>query len=200
LFLSGEDLTLQEVIQSGVVPSFVQFLRGGDFAVLQNEAAVVLALIIAKESNEVISVLDMGAIPVLICLLSCPAEYCCQIGIRTLQFVAVADPRCRDAALQGNVMDPLLRQVHGSPDMMQQVAVTLSALCSGKPDPDFAFIRPALPTLGQLICSSDELVLKHAVYALNCLSQGTEKQVQVTFDDGICSRLVELLLVAESLS
>lgn len=61
-------------------------------------------------------------------------------------------------------MQPLLQQLRkGSKlSMLRNATRTLSNFCRGKPQPEFGTVRPALPTLAQLIYSPDEEVLKDA--------------------------------------
>jgi hypothetical protein len=55
-------------------------------------------------------------------------------------------------------------------------------------------VSPALPTLAQLILSTDEDVLTDACWALSYLSDGTNDKIQAVIDANVCRRLVELLL------
>jgi importin subunit alpha-1 len=55
-------------------------------------------------------------------------------------------------------------------------------------------VRPALPTLSQLIFSPDEEVLTDACWALSYLSDGPNEKIQAVIEAGVCRRLVELLL------
>ena len=61
-------------------------------------------------------------------------------------------------------MQPLLQQLRkGSKlSMLRNATWTLSNFCRGKPQPEFGTVRPALPTLAQLINSPDEQVLADA--------------------------------------
>jgi importin subunit alpha-1 len=65
---------------------------------------------------------------------------------------------------------------------------------SGKPQPAFDTVRPALPTLAQLIYSQDEEVLTDACWALSYLSDGPNEKIQAVIESGVCQRLVELLM------
>ena len=60
--------------------------------------------------------------------------------------------------------------------------------------PDFENVKPALPTLAQLIFSPDEEVLTDACWALSYLSDGPNEKIQAVIESGVCRRLVELLL------
>jgi importin subunit alpha-6/7 len=192
--LIGKDPPIQQVISAGVVPRLVEFLnRDGDPA-LQREAAWTLALIATSERSTVI--MEMGAIPLLVHLLSSPNDGVREEAVSALGLIASVSPHCRDVVLQADAMRPLLQQLNGHSElsMVRIVAWTLDFFCMGQPGPDFAFIRPALPTVAQLILSTDEEVLMYTCGALSALSEGPEEQIQAIIDTGVCARLVELLL------
>ena len=70
---------------------------------------------------------------------------------------------------------------------------------SGKPQPQFSLVAPALPTLGQLLYTQDEEVLTDACWALSYLSAGSNEKIQAVVEAGICRRMVELLMYPSSL-
>lgn len=83
--------------------------------------------------------------------------------------IAGDSPVCRDLVLQQGAMAPLLQQLtdRSKLSMLRNATWTLSNFCRGKPQPSFEHVRPALPTLAQLIHSVDEEV---RLYASQCLS------------------------------
>ena len=208
MLLSGINPPIQMVIDAGVVPRLVQFVREDfEYVVspspkLQLEAAWILAQIVSSTSDHIRVVVEEDGVPIFCSLMGSRDESTRLRAASALGLMAIESPTYRDMVLEEGMMEllpdhireDLVADGEQSIRSLRALVALLTQLCRGDPPLELYRVAPALEVFATLIRSKDEEVLSSTCQGLTYISaHGDIERTQAIIEEGVCPRLVELL-------
>jgi len=186
---------IQETIGTGIVPRLVEFMKDINRTDLQFEAEWVLTNIASGTADQTRAVVEAGALPIFVQLLESPNDDVREQAVWALGNIAGDSANLRDLVLQSGGLNLIIKVLHeaNKTSLTRNATWVLSNLCRGKPPPPLDWVLPALPTLSQLIQSTDVEVLTDACWAFSYITDGQNDRIEAVIKAGVCQRLVELL-------
>ena len=182
---------IEDFIEAGILPRLVYFLSK---PALQLEAAWALTNIASGSSDQTKAVVEAGAVPALITLLSSECTHVKEQAVWALGNIAGDGSAMRDLVIQ--IVEPLLAFVRSdiSVPFLKIISWTMANLCQNKySPPTLEIVQMCMPTLFQLAQHSDTDIMVHGCWAISYLTDGSTEQIQEVVDTGVVPYLVRLL-------
>ena len=191
---------IAQVLNAGILPRLRELLTDASRPATQLEACWCLTNIASGSPEQTQSVVDSGAVPIFVQLMSSPDASLKEQAVWALANIAGDRSEYRDGCISVGSVEGLSLIVEESlrsksTQMTRLGAWGLSNLCRGRPSPDFAKLSPCLASLGRAITlSNDSEVLADTAWAVSYLTDTSDSdQISTVLVHVDLTRLVSLL-------
>lgn len=187
---------IDEVIESGLVPRFIQLLDRSDCTILQFEVAWILTNICSGTSEQTKKVVDNGVIPKLITLMASQDIRVCEQAVWALGNIIGDCAKFRDIVIGYQFVPALLNLIRPDVDLnfLRNETWVLVNLCRNKdPPPHVDVIKQIIPALQYLITCSDLAVLIDTTWAVSYITELGPEYCQLVIDSGLVAQMIPLL-------
>ena len=173
---------IQQVVDSGIIPVLLRFLREDEWPQLQLEACWVITNIASGSNAQCESIVEKGCIPALIKLLYSSRPFVTEQALWGIGNIAGDCSKFRDQLLSEGGHECVIRIAENSKKVavIRQAMWALSNLCRGSPQPKYEIIKPAIPVLCRAVTSGvlggEEL--QDCLWAIGNNSEGQKSRVQ----------------------
>lgn len=196
--------SIDRIISAGLIPQFVWFLTLSECAPIQFEAAWILTNITSGRSEQTRAVVEAGAIPAFISLVSSPHRNISEQAIWALGNIAADQPDFRDLIFKLRGLKPLLTLLD-VPDLsvyykgyLRTLTWCISNLCRNRsPAPPLTAVKQLLPVLDRILYHNDIPALEDACWSVSHLTNGSNERIEVAVQSGIVPQLVQVLASRE---
>ncbi|KAH8256645.1 hypothetical protein KR026_009131, partial [Drosophila bipectinata] len=196
-----QDPPIDMMIQHGILPCCVDFLKRNHNPKLQLEAAWTLTNVTSGNTEQTMAVVKSGAVAPLMALLRSEST---DVVEQVLWALSNISAECRDLVYGLNIIDEImpLLEVKGPITYNRNLTWLISILCRSEMDSaSFAKICKFLPHLMCQLCNPLELgILSNTIWAFTYLTDHSVHQTQVVLETGALPWIVGQLTIQTHIS
>ncbi|CAG0908495.1 unnamed protein product, partial [Darwinula stevensoni] len=185
---------VQEVVDSGAIPSLISILEDDENPDTQYEALWALTNVAGGSSTQTRALVDEGALPHFVRLLKSPHQQIQEQSAWAVGNIIGDGPELRQLGIESGAIEPLVALYKSDAPIttLRTLAWTLSNLFRRPPYPP-AVVDRALPVTKSLMDSSDEEVLLESLWGLTYFTDTAPDNIQKVVDSGVIPRVVALI-------
>lgn len=190
-----------DLIATGLVPRFVALLDRHDNPTIQFEVEWVLTNICSGTTEQTAVVVDNGALPKLVNLMSSPDISVCEQAVWALGNVIGDNEKYRDVVIGYGFVSALLNLIRPNLEIgfLRNATWVIVNLCRNKQPPiKIEVVAQLIPALLYLIESPDHNILIDTTWAVSYITELGPNYSQLIIDSGIVNRMAPLLTHQET--
>lgn len=185
-----------DVINSGLMPRFVELLDLDADPMIQFEVAWILTNICSGTSEQTRAVVNSGALPKLVRLIRSPDIRVCEQAVWAIGNMIGDGAETRDLVVSHGFVPELLNLIHPQLELgfLRNATWVLVNLCRYKDPPtSIQVIQQLLPTLLFLVDSQDQAILVDTTWAISYITELGPNYSQLVIDSGLVKKMSRLV-------
>lgn len=175
------------------MPVFINLLHN-QIPKFQFEAAWCLTNIASGTTDHVNNLIEKDVLSHFIYLLSSSHIEVVEQVIWGIGNIAGDSPLTRDSVIHSGALEKIAAVVDkavAGTSFMRNASWALSNLCRGRPQPDYALVRKAIPTLIKVLVNNDrEDIITDVCWALSYLSDGAKDKIDDLVDPNLLKKCI----------
>jgi hypothetical protein len=194
----AENPPIQAVIDAGLVPKMIEYIKQQEYPQLQLEATWALTNVASGTTVQCQSIIDKGGIPLFVDLLRSNNMGIVEQAIWAIGNISSDCVFYRDNIIRAGGLINLVQVMEKLTDeaLIKHCCWALSNLCRGSPLPKYDLIKLAIPVLCRAIASgklTDKEILADCCWAISYHSDANKNKIQTVIDSGVVPRIIKNL-------
>jgi importin subunit alpha-6/7 len=189
---------IQAVIDAGLVPKMIEYVKQQEFPQLQLEATWALTNVASGTTIQCQSIIDKGGIPLFVELLRSQNAGIVEQAIWAIGNISSDCIFYRDNIIRAGGLENLVHVVTTTHEetLIKHGCWALSNLCRGSPLPRYDFVKSSIPVLCKAIASKrlvDKEIIADCCWAISYHSDANKNKIQTVIDSGVVPNIIKNL-------
>lgn len=194
----AENPPIQAVIDAGLIPKMIGYVKQMEYPQLQLEATWALTNVASGTTIQCQSIIDKGGIPLFVELLKSSNMGIVEQAIWAIGNISSDCVFYRDTIIRSGGLVNLVEVTKKLTDetLIKHCCWALSNLCRGSPLPKYDNIKHAIPVLCHMIAQgklNDKEIIADCCWAISYHSDANKNKIQVVVESGVIPRIIRHL-------